>query len=496
MRVGQVGDMESKRALRSASRPCQRTRLMPVFLVPVLVALAACSGSAPAIAPPRIADTPVVTISASESDDVDAPLQFHVHAQPAPATDLTVSVTVAADGCDLTQSIESVTIVAGQGRVVFDVLTTGLTDGESAGCTVTVTIAAGEGYQVGAAASAVATVMPVGGPALPFVSIRPSGPTSIVEGAEASWTLSAAPAPATQLTVDLHWTESGSVLPELRPPNVTIPASGTATVSVATVDDDTDEPDGTVTLRVAVGSGYTVGTPESVTITVTDNDLPVPIPVVSIRATGATTIVEGEEASWTVSASPAPATDLAVGLAWTQSSSVLPELRPPNVTIPASGTATVSVDTVDDDIDEDDGTVTLSLVAGSGYTVGTRDAAAIAVTDNDPDLRVATARILQTEVTEGQLYGAEITLTLLSTSTVATTVKIRLLDSAIDGYTETDLLFASGQSDRTVRVFVMIVDENQADRTVTIRIVGGSASSGYRVGNPQSATIPVVDNGN
>ena len=87
----------------------RRTRLVPMFLLVVLAALAACS-------PSGTRNPTVVTISAVESGDVQA--QFHVRAQPAPATDLMVSVTIAADGCDLTRPLESVTIAAGDDQAV------------------------------------------------------------------------------------------------------------------------------------------------------------------------------------------------------------------------------------------------------------------------------------------------------------------------------------------------------------------------------------------
>ena len=268
-------------------------------LLPVLVALAACSGSAPA----RVADTPVVTISAGEPVD-QAPLQFHVRAQPAPATDLTVSVTIAADGCDVTQSPESATILAGDHQAVFTVLTSSLEAGAGGGCTVTAAIAAGDGYQVGAVASASATVMPE--PVMPVdqpVVTIAAGASPVAEGATASWTLSAAPAPTTVLTVNLTWTQSGDFLPGTRPQTVTIPVAGTATVSVDTVDDSTDEPNGSVTLRVAVGSGYTVGASSTATVTVSDDDSAVSR-VATLHVTR-TQVTEGENITFQIRATRA-----------------------------------------------------------------------------------------------------------------------------------------------------------------------------------------------
>ena len=475
--------MESPQPPRPRVRPGRRTRSLPMSLLLVLVALAACSGSAPT----RIADTPVVTISAGESVDVQAPLQFHVRAQPAPATDLTVSVTIAADGCRPTQSLESVTIVAGEDRAVFTVLTTGLDAGAGGGCTVTAAIAAGEGYQVGAARSASATVMPVH---QPLVTIA-AGDSPVTEGGAASWTLSADPAPTTELTVNLAWTQSGDFLPESRPQTVTIPVSGAATVSVDTVDDGTDEPNGSVTLSVAVGSGYAVGTPSTAAVTVTDNDGPAQ-PVVTIRASGPTSIVEGATASWTLSATPAPTAELTVNLNWTQSGDFLPESRPQTVTIPVSGEATVSVDTVDDSTDEPSGTVRLSVVGGSGYSVGTSNTATVTVSDNDGTAEpVVTIRASgPTSIVEGAT--ASWTLSATPAPTAELTVNLNWTQSGdfLPGTRpQTVTIPVSGEA--TVSVDTVEDSTDEPNGSVTLWVVGGS---GYSVGTSNTATVTVSDN--
>ena len=467
------------------------TRLALMSLLPVLVALAACSGSAPS----RGVVTPVVTISAVESADAAdarAGLQFTVRAQPAPATDLTVSVTVAADGCAVTQSPASLTILAGADQAVFTVLTSSLEADAGGNCTVTAALAAGEGYQVGAAASANATVMPelVTPVDQPVVTIAADA-SPVAEGATASWTLNANPAPTTALTVNLTWTPSGDFLSGTRPQTVTIPVAGTATVSVDTVDDGTDEPDGSVTLRVAAGSGYSVGTPSTALITVTDDD-GAALPAVTIRAGSPASITEGATASWTLSVAPAPTTALTVNLAWTQSGDFLPETRPQTVTIPVAGTATVSVNTVDDGTDEPDGTVTLRVAAGSGYSVGTPSTALITVTDDDgAALPVVTIRASNpTNIEEGQ--RASWTLSVAPAPTAALTVNLAWTQSGSflpRSRPQTVTIPVAG----TATVSVNTVDDStdEPNGSVTLRVAVGS---GYTVGASSTATVTVSDN--
>ncbi|MXW40390.1 MAG: hypothetical protein F4Z75_04425 [Synechococcus sp. SB0668_bin_15] len=60
------------------------------------------------------------------------------------------------------------------------------------------------------------------------------------------------------------------------------------------------------------------------------------------------------------------------------------------VTIPSSGTATYSVATVDDSTDEADGSVSVTVNTGNGYTVGSTATATVAVSDDDPTTTDAT----------------------------------------------------------------------------------------------------------
>ena len=103
-----------------------------------------------------------------------------------------------------------------------------------------------------------------------------AGPTPVTEGTEVSFTLTATPAPTSPVTVNVIWSQSGSFLTASPPETetITIPTTGTATLSADTDDDSTVETNGSVTATVATGSGYTVGTPSSATVTVNDNDVP------------------------------------------------------------------------------------------------------------------------------------------------------------------------------------------------------------------------------
>ena len=112
--------------------------------------------------------------------------------------------------------------------------------------------------------------------ATPEVTI--SGGSAVTEGAGATFTVSASPAPTANLTVNLIVADAPNAdfvtsTNQGTGKTVTVPTSGSATYTVATVADTIDEPNGPVTVTVAPGSGYTVGSPGgSAPVTVNDDD--------------------------------------------------------------------------------------------------------------------------------------------------------------------------------------------------------------------------------
>ena len=108
------------------------------------------------------------------------------------------------------------------------------------------------------------------------------------------------------------------------------------------------------------------------------------VPEVAIAADGAVT--EGGTATFTVSAVPPPAADLAVAVTISEGAgqAFLPTVVPTSVTVPAgAGEAVLAVSIPNDSVDEPDGTVTATLAAGTGYLVGADDSATLAVRDDD-----------------------------------------------------------------------------------------------------------------
>ena len=105
-------------------------------------------------------------------------------------------------------------------------------------------------------------------------------------------------------------------------------------------------------------------------------------PEISISAGSGVT--EGGEATFTITASPTPALALDVSLTVFQSGDYGATTGSQTVTIPTSGAYTLTVATNDDSADEADGSVSVTVESGTGYTVSaTAGAATVAVADDD-----------------------------------------------------------------------------------------------------------------
>ena len=216
------------------------------------------------------------------------------------------------------------------------------------------------------------------GAAVPVVNIPESA--GATEGGSATFTLTALPRPTSDLTVRVRVTLRGNYGVATGYRNVTIPPSGTATLSVDTTDDSEDEPKGRVAVFLQAGDGYTVGSLAARSVDILDNDDP-SVPQVNITASAGGT--EGEAATFTLTATPAPASALVVGVTVAATGDYGVTTGARNVTIPTGGSATLTVATTDDSADEPNGTVTVTLNAGSGYTVGALSTGTADILDDD-----------------------------------------------------------------------------------------------------------------
>ena len=319
---------------------------------------------------------PEVSIAAGSGVSEGSAASFTVTATPKPAADLDVTINVSQSGdFGATTGSRTVTIPA-SGSKTFTIATTNDSADEADG-SVTSAVSAGTGYTV-SSGSGSATVA-VADDDVPEVSIAAGG--GVTEGGDAEFTLTASPVPAAGLDVTVAVAQDGDFGVATGSRTVTIPASGSFALAVATSDDSVDEADGSVTATVGSGTGYTVSaTKSAATVAVSDDDDPLPV----ISIVGGSAVTEGGNATYTLTASPSPATPLTVNLTVSQSGDFYVGTGPTTVQIATSGTHTLSLGTTNDSTDEPDGSLTVTLSTGTGYTVSTtQSAATVAVSDDD-----------------------------------------------------------------------------------------------------------------
>ena len=337
-------------------------------------------------------DTPEVSIVGGGAVTEGSTATFTVTATLTPHSNLTVNLDVSQSGSfvasenigDTTVTVPSTGLNAGSAS--FTVATVGNDTNDPTG-SVTVEVETGTGYTVDPDLSDNTATVAVNDDDTPEVSIVGGG--AVTEGSTATFTVTATLTPHSNLTVNLDVSQSGSFVASenIGDTTVTVPSTGlnagSASFTVATVGNDTNDPTGSVTVEVETGTGYTVDpdlSDNTATVAVNDDDTP----EVSIVGGGAVT--EGSTATFTVTASPTPLSDLTVNLTVSQSGSFVASenIGDTTVTVPSTGlgagSASFTVATVGNDTNDPTGSVTVEVETGTGYTV-------------DPDLSDNTATV-------------------------------------------------------------------------------------------------------
>ena len=312
---------------------------------------------------------------------------------------------------------------------------------------------------------------------------------SVTEGGDAVYTLTASPAPAADLSVTVTVASNGDWGVSAGSRTVIIPASGSATLTLATTDDGTDEPDGSVTVTVKDGNGYTVGAAASGTVSVQDDDAPtLATPVVTLAA-GTSPVTEGGDAVFTLTASPAPAADLSVSVTVATDGDWGVGAGSRTVTIPTTGSATLTLATTDDGTDEPDGSVTVTVKDGNGYTPGSAASGSITIEDDDAPLPEVTLAAGTSPVTEGGDAVFTLTASPAPAADLPVTVTVATDgDWGVSAGTRTVTIPTSGSATLTLSTTDDAADE--PDGSVNVTVADGT---GYTVGASASGTVAVRD---
>ncbi len=289
---------------------------------------------------------------------------------------------------------------------------------------------------------------------------------------------------------------------------VTIPAGSEAlAVILNTIDDNLVEGMETFIFIISnpVGSGVSIDPEQSEhTVNIMDNDDSPATPEISITAGSG--ITEGGDAEFTVKASPAPGAALPVKVTVVATSGFgAAGTGQRTVTIPTSGSATFTVGTVDDAVDEPDGAITGTLQAGSSYRVSsTQGSATVAVADDDePVLAEATVSFEKSSYTldeDDNVLHINVLMDKAITSKALIWLRIHSTDSdaghgedaymhAADQY----FSFEPGETSREVSVYPVDNDMVEPEETFTISIT--VVSGPVDAGPPTTVTLTDDDAG-
>ena len=424
---------------------------------------------------------PTVSFSAATSSPAESAgtVNVAVGLSPAPATDITVRYTVsgsATSGSDYTTLTGSVSVSSGTASVNIPVtITDDSVDDDDE--TIILTLSAGGNfYTLGSTSVHTATITDNDDPpAVPVLTIV--GGSAVTEGTAASFTVSATPNVSGPVTLGYTVAQTGDFVAagDIGTTSVSF-SGGTGTITIATVGDSTDEADGSVTVTLNDGTGYTLGSTTSATVTVNDDDVP------ELTITGGSTVTEGTAASFTVSATPNAASEITVKYTVTQSGAFVAPTNLNAKTVSLSGgTKTFTVPTVGDSTDEADGSVTVTLNAGSGYTLGNTKTATVNVSDDDATV-VSLARTDSGNIAEGGTSAkanAEFTVTLGRQLVAGETIEVPLVLSGT-GVTADDVNIAK-KSGASINKGVAVGSGGSLTPTVTF--------TGHDTDTVQTATL-------
>jgi hypothetical protein len=280
--------------------------------------------------------------------------------------------------------------------------------------------------------------------------------------------------------------------------------SATATVTVDPTVDSMIEPDETVALTLAAGTGYSIGTTAAVVGTILNDDSPVITLAVAPTAgvtedgtanliytfsrTGSTT--SSLTVNYTVGGTAMLGTDY-TGIASTPATKTVSFAA-------GSATVTVTVDPTVDSMIEPDETVSLTLAAGTGYSIGTT--AAVVGTILNDDSPVITLAVAPTAgVTEDGTANLVYTFSRTGPTSSALSVKYTVGGTATLGTDFTGIAatpvtktvsFAANSAIAIVTVNPTADTTIESDETVALTLAAGT---GYSIGTTAAVVGTILN---
>ena len=434
-----------------------------------------------------------------------------------------VDYTASATGGTLSADGRTLTLAAG--ATTATVTVTPLDDALYEGAeTVSLTVGAGSGYTVGSPSSATGSI--ADNDAAPVVALTATDASGAEQGSDPIvFRVDRSANLAGDIVVGLTWSGAATYSTDytVTVTGGTLSANGTtltlaagstgATITVTPVDDAVVESAESVVLTLGSAATYVLGASASATGSIVDNDF---APVIAL-AVGDTSGNEFglDPISFTVSRSGVMTGSVVVNLAWSGTATYGTDYTVTVVggTLSANGLqltlasgstgATITVTPVDDTTVESTETVTLTLVAASGYVLGSTTSGTGSILDNDGSSTVSVSAadasgaeaaadpIAFTVTRTGNLWSSiVVNLGWSGTATFGTDYTVTVTGGTLSANGAT-LTLAPGSAQATVTLTP--VDDNVAEGAETA-ILTLKTGTGYALGSPASATGSIADN--
>ena len=464
-------------------------------------------------------DEPVVTIAATDASASEAGLDpgiFTVTRTGSTTNALAVDYTVndyygywgygakATAGSDYVALSGSVTIPAGQASatIVVTLIDDSLAEGDEV---VRLALAITSAYSLGATSAAIVTIADDE----PVVTIAATDASASEAGLDPGIFTVTRTGPTTNvLAVDYtvndyygYWgygakATAGSDYVALSG-SVTIPAGqASATIVVTLIDDSLAEGDEVVRLALAITSAYSLGATSAAIVTIADDE-----PVVTIAATDASASEAGlDPGIFTVTRTGS--TTNALSITYSISGNAIADGDynglTGTVTIPAgSAAADITVTPREDILAEVGEVVAVTLMGGSGYTLGTATMAVVNLADNESSVTVQATDPSAAE--QGADHGVFTISRAGGTPDVAIIVHYLVAGTAAPGadYTGVPLekmgsvTIPVGQSSIIVDITPVDDVEGEPDEAIQLTLYRNTT---YRIESPSGATVVLADN--
>lgn len=471
-------------------------------------------GADQAIGTIRNDDLPLIQLAlspASVSEDGTANLVYSFSRTGPSTSSLSVNYSVSGSaipgtdytGIATTPTIKTLTFAAGSSTATVSVDPKADTTIE-ADETVVLSLISGSGYNIGSSAALVGTIR---NDDLPQINLALS-PASVTEDGTANLVYSfSRTGPSThELMVNYSvggTAAAGSDYSGLSTTSASQSIRFAAGSSVArlTLDptaDRTVEPHETVALTLVAGDGYTVGTTTAITGTISNDD--VALPSISLVLSASAVPEDGSSNLVYTFLRSAPSTtaltvNYSVGgtaTAGIDYSGIASTAAIKTVNFAAGATSvSLSVDPRADTEIEPDETVSLTLVAGTGYTIATSTAVVGTISNDDPRISLSLAN---TSVREDQPANLVYTFTRTGPTSNSLTVNYSVGGSASLGVDYTGIpmtsqsrtvTFAAGSATAMVSVDPSADGDSEADETVSLTLTAGS---GYTIDSGSAVT--------